>query len=119
MRTVGPDAAQFDATLTIRAEGEALETTYDPAYTKPWCLLGKNLYSGASLRGEITIEVPELPVYSRPFVARRYPPLCVGLNLGFQSPRNAPFYEVIEWEGSFLTRLIHTPSWLALIGESR
>jgi hypothetical protein len=105
VRTVGPDAAQFDATLTIRAEGEALETIYDPAYTKPWCLLGKNLYSGASLRGEITIEVPELPVYRRAFVARRYPPLCVGLNLGFQSPRNAPFYEVIEWEGSFLTRL--------------
>ena len=105
VRTVGPDAAQFDATLTIRAEGEALETIYDPAYTKPWCLLGKNLYSGASLRGEITIEVPELSVYRRAFVARRYPPLCVGLNLGFQSPRNAPFYEVIEWEGSFLTRL--------------
>ena len=52
-----------------------------------------------------------MPVYSRPFFARRYPPLCVHLNLGFQSPRNAPFYDVIEWAGSYLPRLTE------LIGE--
>lgn len=104
-RTVGPEATQFDATLTITAEGLALGTTYDLAYTKPWCLLGEDLYTGASLQGEITIEVPSMPVYSRSFVARRYPPLCVQLNLGFQSPRNAPFLDVIEWSGSFLPRL--------------
>ncbi len=46
-----------------------------------------------------------MPVYSRSFVARRYPPLCVQLNLGFQDPRNAPFHDVIEWSGSFLPRL--------------
>jgi len=108
VHTVGPDATEFDATLSIRAEGEALQTTYDPAYTKPWCLLGKRLYTGARLAGEITIEAPELPVYNRSFVARRYPPLCVELNLGYQSPRNAPFYDVMEWEGSFLSRLTET-----------
>lgn len=104
-RTVGPEATQFDATMTITAVGLALRTTYDLAYTKPWCLIGENLYTGASLLGEITIEVPRLPVYSRSFVARRYPPLCVELNLGFQRPQNAPFHDVIEWPGSFLPRL--------------
>ena len=104
-RTVGPKSTQFDATLTITAEGLALGATYDLAYTKPWCLIGQNLYTGASLRGEITIEVPRMPLYSRSFVARRYPPLCVQLNLGFQSPQNAPFHDVIEWSGSFLPRL--------------
>ncbi len=105
VRTVGPNATQFDATLTITAEGQALWTTYDRAYTPPGCLIGEHLYTGASLRGEITIEVPKMPVYSRPFLARRYPPLCMQLNLGFQNPRNAPFYDVIEWSGSFLPRL--------------
>ena len=104
-RAVGPKATRYDATLTITAEGLALGTTYDLAYTKPWCLIGENLYTGASLRGEITFEVPRMPVYSRSFVARRYPPLCVQLNLGFQNPRNAPFHDVIEWTGSFLPRL--------------
>lgn len=104
-RIVGPKATQFDATLTITAEGLALGATYDPAYTRPWCLIGENLYTGAILRGEITIGVPKMPLYSRSFVARRYPPLCVQLNLGFQSPRNAPFHEIIEWPGSFLSRL--------------
>ena len=110
-RIVGPKATQFDATLTITAEGQALGATYDRAYTRPWCLIGEDLYTGAILLGEITIEVPGMPVYSRPFVARRYPPLCVQLNLGFQSPRNAPFYDVIEWAGSYLPRLTE------LIGE--
>lgn len=105
VRTVGPKAAQYDATLTITAEGLALGATYDLAYTKPWCLIGENLYTGAILRGEITIEVPRMPLYSRSFLARRYPPLCVQLNLGFQNPRNAPFHDVIEWSGSFLSRL--------------
>ena len=104
-RTVGPEATQFDATLTIMAEGLALGTTYDLAYTKPWCLIGENLYTGAILRGEITIMAPSMAVYSRTFLARRYPPLCVQLNLGFQSPRNAPFLDVLEWSGSFLPRL--------------
>ena len=104
-RIVGPNATQYDATLTITAEGVALGTTYDLAYTSPWCLIGENLFTGASLRGEITIEVARLPLYSRSFDARRYPPLCVQLNLGFQSPRNAPFDTVIEGWGSFLPKL--------------
>ena len=106
VRSVGPEATEFDATLTIMAEGMALGITYDLAYTKPWCLIGENLFTGASLRGEITVEVPRMPIYSRSFIARRYPPLCAQLNLGFQSPRNAPFFDVSEWSGSFLPRLM-------------
>ncbi len=105
VRTVGPKAAQFDATLTITAEGQAIKTNYDRAVTHPWCLIGENLYTGASLRGEITFEGPGPAVYGRQFYARRYPPRCVELNLGYQSPRNAPFYDLIARPGSFLPRL--------------
>lgn len=117
VRVVGPTAERFDATLTITAEGLARGRMYHG-------IASGYLYVGAELRGEITFEVPGLPAWSRSFRARRSPPLYVELNLGgYQSPRNAPFAQIIEQPGSFLPRLmeimgdIHGPAPLIAVLE--
>ena len=102
MRVVGADAATYDATLTITAQGRALGRIYHRGVTGL-------LYAGAMLSGEIVFTAPGVPAWRTPFSVRRQPPLEVTINLGYERPANAPFVEVFT-DDSIVTfrRLIDT-----------
>lgn len=99
VRVVGADAATYDATLTITAQGRALGRIYHRGVTGL-------LYAGAMLSGEIVFTAPGVPAWRTPFSVRRQPPLEVTLNLGYERPANAPFVEVFARSASFVPRLM-------------
>ena len=96
---VGADAARFDATLRIVAQGRALGYFYFDG-------VEGYLFTGADLAGEIVFTAPGLPEWRTPFAARRPPPLKVSLNFGYQNPANAPFLQVFNASTSFVARMM-------------
>lgn len=87
VQAVGSDAWEYDLEVKIEATGRALGTSYSP---------GGWLYSGAYLKGTISIEIPGRYVYTKSFEGQRDPPheIASMLFIEFRTASGAPFIDV-------------------------
>ena len=99
VRVVGPDATDYDATLTISARGRAIGNFY---FDGP----EGYLFTGAELSGEIVFAAPGLPEWRTQFAGRRLPPVNLSVNLGYENPTNAPLLEIFNAPTSYVARMI-------------
>jgi HEAT repeat protein len=107
------DVKNYDLEIKIEAEGMALSAMYSGSF-------GGTFYTGASVGGSISFEMPGVPIYKKPFKRTRKPPPTVGILKGLtdsyrkelKNPYNAPFlWPYGKGEGSYKRRL------LEMIGE--
>ncbi len=71
LKTSGVDAKDYDVTLRIQAQGRAESFTYTP---------GGTLYSGASVSGVISLEIPGISACKKSFSGSISPPGTVNVN---------------------------------------
>ncbi len=99
VRVVGPDATQYDATLTISARGRAIGNFY---FDGP----EGYLFTGAELSGEIVFTAPGLLAWQTQFAGRHLPPVFLSLNLGYENPANAPLLKIFNAPTSYVARMM-------------
>jgi len=91
IKVVGAEAKRYDASIEIKANGKPLGAVYS---------LERYEYSGASLSGMISIEIPNVQPYKKSFKAKINPPDKIGpVHL---SASDAPYWEAFRAQGSFL-----------------
>jgi hypothetical protein len=99
VRVVGPDATQYDATLTISARGRAIGNFY---FDGP----EGYLFTGAELSGEIVFTAPGLLAWRTQFAGRHLPPANLSINLGYENPANAPLLKIFNTPTSYVARMM-------------
>ena len=95
LEVVGVDAEDYDVTLKIQAKGSAVRAMYIP--------IGYQ-YSGASLSGSISLEIPRIPAYKKSFKGYSSPPREVKNR--YANPSSAPFDKAFRKPGSFVTGIL-------------
>lgn len=98
-RPVGRDADAYDATLTIEVSGEALGTLYFDTEAR-------FLYTGAQIRGALTMTAEDADPYRIAFVGQINRMRRVERDLGYQDPTNAPFIEAMTAPGSYVDHIV-------------
>jgi len=88
------EARHYDMAITIRAKGKPLGAVYS---------LERYEYSGASLSGSISIELPNLPPDTEIFESTINPPDKIG-SIHFNAS-DAPYWEAFRADGSFLPKI--------------
>jgi len=94
LKVAGTDAKRYDATIKIQTRGKPLGAVYS---------LERYEYSGASLSGTISFEIPNIPSYKESFQATVKPPDKIGSVR--MSVSDAPFWEAFRAHGSFLPKI--------------
>ena len=93
LKVVKADAKNYDVTLSIEAKGEAKSSERYPTN-----------YSGASLSGTISLEIPNIPVYKKSFYGYETP---AKFHIsGYSTPSSAPFDRAFSKSGSFLSQIL-------------
>ena len=96
---VGAGAPSYDGTLTITAKGEALGTLYFDEEAR-------FLYTGANLRGALTLERDGVVLYDGAFVGQMNRQRRIERDIGYDNPANAPFDGALQAPGSYLDRVV-------------
>ena len=95
LQIVETDAKNYDVTLKIKTNGRALGALYKP---------GTFQYSGASLSGTISLEIPRIPAYEKSFKGYIKPPDWITYR--YTNPSSAPFKTALWESGSFVTKIV-------------
>lgn len=96
LSVITDDTKDCDAILKIQLKGAALEERYEEKYREIVRLISRVQYSGASISGEISLEVPGvLNICRRSFGGQISPPHSIPF-FAYGSPSSAPFYEALK-----------------------
>ncbi|MBI3195447.1 MAG: HEAT repeat domain-containing protein [Ignavibacteriae bacterium] len=94
---VGPDAKSFTATLNVKTEGVALGNNYG---TDIWH------FTGASLSGKLSFDLPGYPSFKRSFSSTLEPPVSTTPIQNSTTGTSSPFTKVFKASGSYIPKLI-------------
>jgi hypothetical protein len=102
-----PESENYNLTLKIQAKGEALGMEYSTfGFGK-----GTYYYTGASLKGEISLELSGIPIHEKSFFGKISPPGRIDSSQRMStSPYSAPFRDTLWWQpnsfGQMMIKLI-------------
>ncbi|MBI5214831.1 MAG: HEAT repeat domain-containing protein [Ignavibacteriae bacterium] len=94
---VGPDAKSFSATLNVKTAGVALGSAYGTELMH---------YTGASLSGKLSFDLPGYPSFKRVFARTIEPPQLSSPVQNSTNGTSAPFAKVFKANGSYIPKLI-------------
>lgn len=97
VNAVGPDAKSFTATLNVKTEGVALGNAYGTETLH---------YTGASLSGKLSFDLPGYPSFKRVFASTIEPPQSSSPVQNSTNGTSAPFTKVFKASGSYIPKLI-------------
>jgi len=106
LKVAHPESENYNLTLKIQAKGEALGTEYSTfGFGK-----GTYYYTGASLEGEISLELSGIPIHKKSFFGKISPPGRIDRSKMSTSPYGAPFRDTLWWQpnsfGPMIIKLI-------------
>jgi len=98
LKVAHPESENYNLTLKIQAKGEALGTEYSM-----FMLFGKGTYyyTGASLEGEISLELSGIPIQEKSFFGKISPPSRIDRSQMSSLPTSAPLKDTLWQPNSF------------------